>query len=33
MKAAMAGHVKVVEILVDAGAKLNLSGVVIIIIC
>ncbi len=28
MKAALAGHIKVVEILIDAGANLNLSGLV-----
>jgi ankyrin repeat protein len=33
MKAALAGHIKVVEILIDAGANLNLSGLVILRIC
>ena len=32
MKAVLAGHIKVVEILVDAGANPNLSGVVTTII-
>lgn len=30
MKAALGSHVKVVEILIDAGANLDLSGLVII---